>query len=185
MSMFLFDTAKASIVPFMAAFGGVVGVLIYTLMITFCLVVLCLLFRKKMNFLPNTLPPSSAILPPPTALQPEHPGSSFAYTPLSNSDKVPPAYDLRNNLATHNTQRMNERSNLPQSHQASYGACAPTTSHPTAPVAPPLATPPYFSSATAPVAPPPPFHSSAAAPVAPPPYSSGGYTTGTSAVSAL
>ena len=211
-------------------FGGVAGILVI-------FAVVCMLgqfirncrkeignFEGQVFSSPNAQPPpSTRILLPPgfiTDPQPAHTRSSYAYTPLPNSDKPPSVYDLHGNLATHNTQRTNERSNLPQSHQASYGACIPTTSHPTAPVAPPPPIhppypssaaalvapppihPPYLSSAAAPVAPPPihppylssatapvaplsPYPSSAAGSVAPPPYSSGGYTTGTSAVSAL
>ena len=106
------------------------------------------------NAQPWILPPSKPSFT--TDPQPEHTGSSFAYTPLPNSDKPPPAYDFHDNLPTHNTQRTSEGTNLSAPHQPSYGACTPTTT-------------PYTT-----------------ATVAPPPHSSGGYTgTGTSAVSSL
>ena len=148
---------------FFAVCGGVICILV----ITYILIgVVCVLYQKKKkrneNFqLPNAQPPSTQILPPPrpgftTDPQPEHTGSSFAYTPLPDSDKPPSAYDLHDNLPTHNTQRTSEGSNLSPPHQPSYGACTPTTSN------------------------------TAAATVAPPPHSSGVYTgTGTSAVSPL
>ena len=124
--------------------------------------IVCLQLRKKKCRRPSV---SSPIAQPQTSSrpgfttdpQPEHTRSSFAYTPLPNSDKLPSAYDLRDNLPTHNTQRTNEGSNLSPPHQPSYGACTPTT--------------PYTSSTAS---------------VTPPSFSSGGYTgTGTSAVSPL
>ena len=91
------------------------------------------------NTQPRILPPSKPGFT--TDPQPEHTGSSFAYTPLPNSDKPPPAYDLHDNLPTQTTQRTSEGSTLSPSHQPSYGACTPTTSYSTASVAPPT----YFS----------------------------------------
>ena len=163
-------------------FGGVAGIIVISAVV-FMLGQFIRNCRKEIgNFegqvfsSPNAQPPpSTRILPPPGFImdpQPAHTRSSYAYTPLPNSDKPPSVYDLHGNLATHSAQRTNERSNLPPPHQASYGACTTTTSHPTAPVAPPPLHPPYPSSAAAPVVPPPihpPYPSSAAAPVAPPP----------------
>ena len=157
MSIFSIDTVEID-VPMLILAAVIVAVICVSVIVF----IVCLQLRKKKCRRPSVSSPSAQ---PQTSSrpgfttdpQPEHTRSSFAYTPLPNSDKPPSAYDLRDNLPTHNTQRTNEGSNLSPPHQPSYGACTPST--------------PYTSSTAS---------------VAPPLYSSGGYTgTGTSAVSPL
>ena len=67
--------------------------------------------------------------------QPEHAGSSFAFTTLPDSDKLLCTISVKTLLPTTCTQQTRvygEQGLLP--HQASYGACicTPTTPYPTA-----------------------------------------------------
>ena len=143
--MFSFDTVEIDVpMLILAAVNVTIGVTCISVVIF----IVCWQFQKKKcvrpssdsvsspNTQPRILPPSRTDFT--TDPQPEHTGSSFAYAPLPNSDKPPPAYDLHDNLPTHNTQRTSEGSTLSPSHQPSYGACTPTTS--TASVAPPTYT---------------------------------------------